>query len=359
LKTLACYIPSQYDATSLYRARGPLETLARRMGGNLRLQINPDASWASMKSCDAIFMQRCHLDHHQQIVDLAVDHRKPVWADYDDDLFTVPPSNPTYPIYGNPKIQANVTGILAKCDVLSVSTHMLAAKFGAILKSFAGIDHKIRGAKLDPTKIVVVPNAYDTEILEPITMLTKRPEPRKMVVWRGSGTHDKDLMTFTAPMAEVIASHLDWNFNFVGSPFWWTIEQLGAIPGIKPNTITVAPPIDPIQFFIFLREVRPALMIVPLDDCPFNRAKSNIAWVEATHAGAVTLAPDWEEWRRPGIINYKDRADFGRLMGEFLDGKIDADAHWFQSRDFIVQNLTLTKVNHLRELILRNLVDPA
>jgi hypothetical protein len=51
--------------------------------------------------------------------------------------------------------------------------------------------------------------------------------------------------------------------------------------------------------------------MVPLHVSDFNRAKSNIGWIEAVHAGAITVAPDFQEWRRPGVINYacKPRTD--------------------------------------------------
>lgn len=360
MKTLNCFIPSPLDATSLYRAKGPLETLARRMDGQLSLVTNPEASWGTMKSCDAIFMQRCSQEHHVRIADLAIANRKPIWADYDDDLFSVPPSNPTYSLYGNPKIQNYITSILAKADVLTVSTPALLRRFGEVLLALKanGAEKEIRGAKLDTRKIHVVPNAYDTEILDPLTLSARREsKPSKLVVWRGSGTHDKDLMVFTPAIGEVLGRHLDWTFNFIGQPFWWTIEELSNVPNVKPTSVVISPPIDPIDFFLFLKQVRPALMIVPLDDSPFNRAKSNIAWVEATHAGAVTLAPDWPEWQRPGILNYKNPADFQRILTEFVQGQIDDEACWHQSRDFIVQNLTLAKVNHIRELVFRNLVE--
>jgi hypothetical protein len=38
------------------------------------------------------------------------------------------------------------------------------------------------------------------------------------------------------------------------------------------------------------------MMVVPLRDNAFNRAKSNIAQLEATFGGMLTVGPKWPEW---------------------------------------------------------------
>jgi hypothetical protein len=52
-----------------------------------------------------------------------------------------------------------------------------------------------------------------------------------------------------------------------------------------------------------LFDIRPHFVVVPLQDNPFNRAKSNIAELEAQAAGAIAIVPDWEEWR--SVVRYK------------------------------------------------------
>lgn len=352
-----CHMPNALDATSLYRGVGPLQSLRRRMGRDIEMRIGGDVNWGTLKGIDAVFMQRPAMDSHVQILNMAHANRKPVWVDYDDDLYHVPFNNRTFKLYSNPKIQNNISTLIAKADVLTVSTPQLAETFRAILEQIGRAQQKEPGLKLSPGKIHVVPNAYDIEHLDPLSDATKAPHQRNIVCWRGSGTHDKDLMAFTPEICKAVGRHLDWTYNFVGEPFWWTMEQLDQVKGVKPTTVIQTETIDPIEYFNFLKNTLPALMIVPLEDCPFNRAKSNIAWVEATHAGAVTLAPDWPEWQRPGIINYKDAYDFELKLETFLRGGNDGMALWKQSRDFILENLTLSKVNMLREVIVRDLVE--
>ena len=59
--------------------------------------------------------------------------------------------------------------------------------------------------------------------------------------------------------------------------------------------------------------ISPKYSVFPLVDTPFNRAKSNIAYLEAIMCGAIIVAPDWQEWRHPGVINYTD--DFKEKVG--------------------------------------------
>jgi hypothetical protein len=178
------------------------------------------------------------------------------------------------------------------------------------------------------------------------------------VTWRGSATHDKDLALVTEQIAKVIERNLSWTYQFVGEPFWWTMERLDQVPGLKPKSITHVEPLDPIVYFEFLQKVKPALFIVPLEDIAFNRAKSNIAWIEATYAGAVAIAPDWPEWRKPGVINYNTPEEFGKVFADALKGGVfDLRARWQESRDYIAANLLLSQVNRVREVVLRGLVD--
>lgn len=353
MKNVFVMCPNPTDATSLYRGLGPLQALRRKMGGDINLIVAPEVNWATLKGSDAIFLQRPALDHHLTIVNMALASRKPVWVDFDDDLFRIPRCNPAARIYA--KLQNNMVAIVAKATVVTVSTEALAETLRAILKRVADGKQTEAGISTDQSKIVVVPNALDDELLD---LPTDYPCPGSLVTWRGSATHDKDLALVTEQLARVIGRNLEWTYQFVGEPFWWTMERLDEVPGLKPKSITQVEPLDPIVYFDFLKKVKPAVFIVPLQDIPFNRAKSNIAWIEATYAGAVTIAPDWPEWQKPGVIRYKDAADFEKVFGAALQGgTFDLADRWHKSRDYIEENLRLTTVNRVREVVLRGMID--
>lgn len=356
MTTLMCQMPNPTDATSLYRGLGPLQAL-RRTGtfDRFELAVGGLVNWASLKNCDAVFVQRPAKKDHVRIVDMAKANKKKVWIDYDDWLYGVPFSNKTHRIYNDPNTQNYMSEMIAKADVVSVSTPYLGRLVQSILARIAKGAQSVPGLILDPEKVVVVPNAYDLDLMSDLSDASKQPHQNKLVAWRGSGTHDKDLLGVTENLVRVIEKHLDWTYNFIGEPFWLSIERLEKIPGIRETNIQLTETIDPIDYLGFLKTVAPALMIVPLEDGDFNRSKSNIAWLEATHAGAVTLAPDFDEWRKPGVITYKNAEDFERKLDDFLRGEYDAERAWRLSRDYILENLTLDRVNGTREEIVRRL----
>lgn len=325
------------------------------MGGELNIQFGLDVNWATLKGCDALFLQRPALAPHVRMVDMAKANGKPVWIDYDDWLFSVPHSNKASRLYNNPTVQNNMSSLIAKADVISVSTEHLAGLIRVILDRLKRGAQSEPGLILDPDKVFVVPNAYDQDLMTELT-LSKEPQ-KKMVSWRGSGTHDKDLLGVTPEIGRCVKNHMDWTYSFIGEPFWLTMELLDQAAGEGNRNVLAIETLDPIEYLSFILKTKPALMIVPLDDCDFNRSKSNIAWLESTHAGAVTLAPNFEEWRRPGIINYKDAKDFELKLESFLRGEIDGEHHWKLSRDFILKNITLQKVNEIRKNILLKLVE--
>lgn len=356
MKNLLVFSPSPSDATSLYRAYGPLYAMRRRMA-DLMITECAAADWHTLKSCDAVMLQRPANDAHVQVMNLARVNRKPVWVDYDDDLYAVPFSNPTWSIYGKQKSQNNVTSILAKADLVTVSTPALAAKFAAVLNALEEVEKPEPYWNLSTSKISILPNAYDTELLNRLDPERRPKINQKLLCWRGSATHQADLMTHSEAFCQAFGRHLDWTLNMVGSPFWGFVEAFDRIPGVKPTNNVITESLDPINYFEFLAAIAPSLMVVPLEDNAFNRAKSNIVWLEGIHAGAVTLAPEWQEWQRPGVITYKDTKDFGVKLHQFMSGAFDTDKLWREGASFVLEHLTLPRVNCLREALLRGLME--
>ncbi len=342
---LLCSIPHPKDATSLYRGVGPFQQLGRT--DRLRIMITNEMDWTTLKGADAVFFQRPALDDRVAAVKMCKLNGKKVWIDYDDNLHAIPLCNRRYPTYGHPQIQHNIATMAAMADVLTVTTEHLADSFRKLIVQFP----KDNVFNTDPAKVVIIPNAYDPEI-QPNLAKAKKPR-NKLVLWRGSDSHCKDLMLHTDEICSVIGANPDWKFEFLGEPFWWTIEAIQKIA--KPQTVAVTRAMDPIEYFHYLDRQAPALMIVPLEDIAFNRSKSNIAWIEATAAGAVTLAPAWVEWSRPGVITYNDAKDFGSKLQGFLSGQYDADLLWRQSRDYIVAERMLAQVNDARRKILQKI----
>lgn len=348
MPSIIASIPHPGDATALYRAIAPLYAL-KRSGecGPMDFVLNPDLNWMVLKGADLAFFQRPHLDDRLVAMKMCRAHNKKIWIDYDDNLHAVPMCNRRFSTYGHPHIQHNIATMVAMADVVTVTTQHLADSLARILKSFPVAPEY----RLDPSKILLIPNAYDAELHG--AMPEARGERAKRVVWRGSDSHCKDLMLNTPALVEVVKGHQDWSFEFIGEPFWGTVEELKKVA--RPGILELTAPTDPVAFFRYLVKQRPTLMIVPLEEIEFNKSKSNIAWIEATVAGAVTIAPDWPEWRMPGVLNYSGETGFRDVLDSALNGAFDLDVLWHQSRDYILENLQLGYLNAMRAGIVRRL----
>ncbi len=139
---------------------------------------------------------------------------------------------------------------------------------------------------------------------------------------------------------------------------WWFMGEMSPYVAAQVKAAIPAPNLRADykdflhQYMGALVSLAPWLVIVPLADTLFNRSKSNLAWIEATTAGALTLAPDWEEWRRPGMVTYKDAEQFAGLLYRCVDEfdqavNVHPNCEAF-SRPCVRNNLLLDRVNEAR-----------
>ena len=285
---LGIVAPIPSDGTSLYRAWGPFSYLAREVGPSLRLIQHDVWGWPELMELDAMFLQRPYLEEHGMIAKFCKSLNIPLWVDYDDDYACFPEwCQSQQSEYGNPRALSIMHSCVDMAKVVTVSTDALTC--------------------LKPEKALVIPNALNTYIW-PMSDVPRT----NTVAWRGSGGHNGDLDSVLPSLRILFASESKWKMHFFGRPDW-RCNRLGEVHSYR----------DVFSYMEQLHSLAPAIHIVPLCDIPFNRAKSNNAWLEATSTGAIVVAPDLPEWRRPG--------------------------------KYILENLTLPIVNKQRREILQNL----
>lgn len=275
-KNLLVISPSRQDATSFYRGYGPFGRLRKEienidfiMSDGLRID------WSTMRMIDGIFMQRPFLKDHLTIMKMAEENKIPVWVDYDDDLFNVPSDNPAHDLYNNEEVQRNIATIIPMAKIVTVSTKVLQNKL----------------SKLN-NRIIVIENALDNYIFNKENYFRKDGTcPSRVVAWRGSSTHVKDLMTYGKEIIELINSHQDWVFSFIGYKPWFLIESVK-----NKNQIVTYDAIDVMEYHRVMYNIWPAILHVPLHFSEFNKAKSNIAWIEGTFFGSACVTPELSGW---------------------------------------------------------------
>lgn len=329
MKTLLCCIGNRADVVSYYRGAGPLTSLPKDCGWQVRF-VDKSASWVDVVSTDAVFMLRPTIDVFVSLFNTAKEANIPVWVDYDDELLNIPRSNPVYKTYQDQGLRRNIQGFLANADVVTVSTTALANSYASHLKLPARI---LRNAWNCRTQCRI-PTANSS----------------KNILWRGSATHDEDIDYHLPAIKAIAEKHPTWNWFFVGHAFW-KLEQV-----IDADRLKFIGPSDFLTYWRFASNaIQPAVAVVPLKDNRFNRCKSNIAWIEGTWLGAAVVAPDMEEWRHDGASLY-DPNDPLAMAAAFDRALEDREGCVRRSWAVIEERFTVEKTNQTRLEILNAMV---
>lgn len=316
MKSILYAIPNVYDAISWYRGLGPLGRLRKQM--DISLTPLAHMNWTVASQHDILYMLRPSTDDHKKILEMSKRLGLKVWVDYDDHLLDVPDSNPASDHYSNPRNKDNVRYCIAHADVVSVSTEFLAKEFQQYR-----LGHPC----------VVIPNALHHRF-------SPLQEPNKIIMWRGSNTHEADLQTAHPFFIKTQDTHPDIKFVFFGDPDYRTKRIF------KPGRMRVLPKVGIDEYFDTIKAIKPMFQIVPLEDNPFNRAKSNIAWLEATIAGAMTIATPLPEWeRKNAIFNDFDISAALTLRNSYVEA----------SRAMTKDALWIDNVNEIRKMIIETI----
>jgi len=188
----------------------------------------------------------------------------------DDDLLALPADNPTAAAR-----REIVATFLREADGVIVSTPALRARYAS---------HNAR--------VLVIGNALDERLLVQVDNAPRDPS-RVVLGYMGTLTHDADLLLLLPALAELSASvDLPLELQIVGGladPA--TLAQLGQLP--FPVTRLTPPVVEYPQFLPwFTGNVRWDIALAPLRDTPFNRAKSDIKFLDYAALGAPGIYSD-------------------------------------------------------------------
>lgn len=319
---------SNHDACSFYRSAGIAKDL-REKGFDIDVvQIGAKTFyWSDLLMYDVVMIQRPYTAELIPFIKQAKIMGIKLWLDYDDNLLEVPEDNPAYTRYMQTNCKESVIALLKLADVVSVTTLALKVAY-----------------QKHNQNIVVIPNAFNDSLFMRDAQ-KDLPKRKPIVAWRGSDTHQKDIMTYPA-VNNSVNEFPEWKFMFIGYNAWFLPK--------KENRL-FAPATDIMFYHYSLYSAAPSVMQVPLHDSPFNRAKSSIAAIEGAFAGAAVLCPYW--WNIEGAVSYKDEQSYEDGLYGLLRGHINREEVAEKTWEFIMDTLRLSKVNELRVDLINNLVD--
>jgi hypothetical protein len=268
--------PSYADATSYYRAWGTFKDLQDRYNlefvkySHLTAMCNNKVSWPDLFTFDVVFFQRALGDNSLILLKYLKDLGVKIWYDLDDDLWNIPFYYDIKKTYTK-EIMQTIEDHIKLSDLVTCSTEQLSN----VIKE-----------KTDK-EAHVISNAWD------IKRYPLQPHNAEgITLWRGSNTHADDLRQNSHILKE-ISEHT--KINFMG------FNPVANKPNLKLTNYSYIAPLDPLNYYRWIIKTRPKQMIVLLQDTPFNESKSNIAWLEATAAGALTYSNQVGEFSKVSI----------------------------------------------------------
>lgn len=289
--------------------------------------------WTIFASSDIFFMQRPFHPQHLTILSAAKGMGLKIILDYDDLLLdAVDMYNPTHLLYK--ENQANIQSCLLLADEIWASTQ-------AIKDCYLPINQNIH----------VIPNAHNDRLFK--VGLKRTFTYNKKCYFRGGASHQADVNEVANQLISVInenckfddsGRNLGWEFTFMGDRFTYLEMNTG-------DNYQIINGMSIMEFFRYLNNENPSVMIFPLCNTKFNKGKSNISWIEATYAGSAFFGnKSLPEFNFDFVSNIAD------LNSESLSDVDTLQANNERSWEYICDNLLLSKINQLRiDRILANL----
>ena len=276
------------NGCTFYRSHYPFTRLEK---DGLIKAIRITEAWkpADFMYCDIVVKPRPLTEAHYKFLMHAKQHGVKVWIDTDDDFNSIPLTNPARKAV-NPHL-AHANNCFRIADLVTVSTDHLR---NDLQGRFPGIP------------IITLPNVLKQSNIS--TNFKDRPK----VFWRGSRTHGEDLEVWREI---IIKAASEFEFHWFGElPFWYNefprtlnfndLATQEPKPKLKYPCVFHHDWSGIYNYFNRIRSLGLNVMLYPLADNYFNRSKSNIAWQEATFAGAACITnARWSEWEKPGVLH--------------------------------------------------------
>ncbi len=237
---------------------------------------------AHLGQYDVVFTSYYHLGRADFTLMLAVTKRYGTQfiVDIDDDLGSVNPDNPIWLTATKERIQ--------DLQIMSVVTPWVSTNTPVLAHRLRNIRHQ------DPMgSVFMVPNYISDDYQHP--PLTNGPI---VVGYFGGSSHFADLNDsgFPKAMRDIMRKYKHVDFRACGVPLDTSM------PAKRESFL------DSSRGEAWVRDIYPQLrmdiVVTPLLSNPFNEAKSNIKWQEATRMGAAVIASRFGPYRDLGDVAY-------------------------------------------------------
>lgn len=299
-------------ACTIYRASMPLLHLYNDLSLH-GIHITGDNKTLKYEDFDGyIFNRLIRPNFYNEVIAPWLERGKKFTWQCDDDLWRITKWNPVHRLLDANDLQATELYI-SKCDHAWVSTEPLKNVINA------------------PGKTRVLPNLIDVNLFDS-EIVHSTSGPLK-ILWCGGCSHEKDFDDIIQPLVRILEKYK----RDIAVVFWGYLPtQLAAFerePGFphanllpKYENLFYGEWFSIREYFYKLRDFKPDIAIMPLNDCQFNESKSNLKYLEMSMAGAACIATD--------LLPYKCIVD--KETG--IKVKPNDEQGWFDAMDELIQN---------------------
>lgn len=326
---LAILRKGQESAITYYRLTPWLE-LARQNNWQAHEFYPKQFTGDSAHLFDALIVSRPGSADELMAIVIAKNLGIKVIVDIDDLMWQIPVGNDAFRHY-SPDVHDVLSRGLLWADAVIASTDALAKE---LQKEF-------------DIEASVIYNRFNDRYIKPKPPTDNKGKLR--VLWRGSNTHHEDLYAFRDAFREFD----NVQFEFFGPVPWYFLENRG---GKLKNLIVHSFKYDVLSYFRKLAELQPDFMVFPLEDNPFNRAKSNIAWIEAIQTGAAFIGTDLPEFDGLSFRQFNDTQTLYQIFAYLNEmpaiAKTESLKYIEQMQKHLKMNFNLSAENQKRAQIL-------
>jgi hypothetical protein len=310
-----------HSVCSFWRALGVYQELERQ--NKIKLTVGDwNNTWTSLRKFDVAIFQRPMTTAAAKQVFYCKDMRLRCILDFDD-LNYIPKNHPVYEAYVEMYDEATFTKMMMLADIVQVSTEYLK-------------NHYLKYNQ----NVIVVLNAINDYWLN-----IRKFKTSKQVILRLGSHHEEDVYAFKNEISYVMNNNLEWRLVTLGSDPIFLRNEIKNYRFVADFEIH--------DYFAYIMNSTTSVIIAPLIDNEFNRAKSNISWQEATVAGGCAMTPvfmpDTESMR------YSNKEDFAEGLNMLLINETKRKELYEKSVELIKEKFLLSKVNKNRIEIINNL----
>jgi len=286
----------------------------------------------AMAVADVVISLRISSERWAKVLESLTRWGKKVIMDVDDDLLTVSAYSPHYQLLGieeafhvgdhgertplwvdgenidlakNRENQKWFRECLHLADLITVSSPYLAELY----------------SEFGPTK--VVPYSIDLDVW-PIHSSVWYDTKTLRLAWRGGASHYEDLMSVRKPLEQLMKRHPNLTLVMAG----WCPG--GLIEGLPKDRVEIYPWIGNEHFIAFMAGLGADMAFYPWAQIPFNKGKTNTAWLE------------WSALGVPGV--YPAMTPYTEDIRHTETGLLALSAEgWFESLNQLTNNLPLRR----------------